>query len=73
MTLQVDPQVRLLAEEFVRDLVTEVGREPIERVGRDALVDRLARAMQQAVEDEYGAVVNELTALAGDPRHGGEG
>lgn len=59
--MTVDPQIALLADEFVRDLTSEVGREAVDKVGRDALVERLAKAMQQAVEQEYGALVSELT------------
>lgn len=59
--MNVDPSVEALAENFLRDLVSEVGREVI--AGRhDEFRQRLAEAMQQAVEQEYGALVEELTA-----------
>jgi hypothetical protein len=60
--MTVDPQIAKLAEDFVGDLTSEVGRDAVDKVGRDVLVQRLAKAMQQAVEQEYGAVVEELTA-----------
>ena len=56
----IDPRLLAFAEECVKDLVSEVGREAIE--DRDALVRRLAKAMQMACEDEYEALVDELTA-----------
>lgn len=57
----VDPRIRAYAEECVKDLVAEVGREVIgDR--REALVERLARAIELAAEQEYGALVEEMTA-----------
>ena len=56
----VDPHLLAFAEECVRDLVSEVGRAAIN--DREALVERLAKAMQQAVEQEYAALVEELSA-----------
>lgn len=59
--MTIDPQISLLAEEFARDLVSEVGREAVEKAGgRQKVAQRLATAMQQAVEQEYGALVEEL-------------
>lgn len=56
----LDPRLKVYAEECVRDLVSEVGRDAIE--DRDALVQRLGKAMEQACEQEYAALVEELTA-----------
>lgn len=56
----VDPRLVVFAEECVKDLVSEVGREVVS--DRPALVTRLATAMQQACEQEYAALVEELTA-----------
>lgn len=60
--MTIDPQIARLAEDFMSDLTSEVGRDAVDKVGRDVLVDRLSKAMQQAVEQEYGALVDELTA-----------
>ena len=65
--MTVDPQIALLAAEFVRDLTSEVGREAVDKVGREALVQRLAKAMQLAVEQEYEALVSELTGEGRSP------
>lgn len=56
----VDPHLLAFATECVKDLVSEVGRDAIE--DRAAIVVRLANAMQQACEQEYAALVEELTA-----------
>lgn len=58
--MTIDPQIALLAETFTTDLVSEVGREAADRVGHAQLRERLAKAMQQAVEQEYEALVEEL-------------
>lgn len=56
-----DPRIVTVASECLRELVSEVGRQAID--GRhDELRDRLAKAMQQACEQEYDALVEELTA-----------
>jgi hypothetical protein len=60
--VSIDPEIHRLAQEFVADLTSEVGRTAVDKVGKDALVERLAKAMQVACEQEYEAVVNELTA-----------
>lgn len=66
MTDDLDPRILLLAQEAVRDLVSEVGRSVIE--GRqEALTLRLAKAMQQAIEQEYEALVQELDTRAERP------
>lgn len=56
----VDPFVYRLAQELFRDLVSEVGREAIAD-RHEELTLRLAKATQQAIEQEYGALVDELT------------
>lgn len=58
--LDVDPRLFDYAKACVTDLVSEVGRAAIQ--DRAALVNRLANAMQQACEQEYAALVEELTA-----------
>ena len=58
--MTVDPQIMLLADDFVRDLASELGHATVDQVGRSVLRDRLAKAMQQAVEQEYAALVDEL-------------
>ena len=54
-----NPCLLAFAEECVNDLVSEVGRAAI--TDRQVLVDRLAKAMKQACEQEYIALVEELT------------
>lgn len=62
MTRDVDPKVLETAYLFVDDLLAEVkaqlpaGRIPV----RQALVNRAAAAMQQAIEDEMVAIRREL-------------
>ena len=59
-SLDLDPRLLMLAQEAVRDLVSEVGRSVIE--GRqEALTLRLAKAFQMCLEQEYNALVQELT------------
>ena len=56
----IDPNVLALAQDFYRDLRMEVGATAC--AGRqEELTERLARAMQQAVEQEYQALMEELT------------
>ena len=52
-TPRVDPLVQQLAELFVDDLLIEVNEtRPVLKSERDAWVERTARALMQAVEDE---------------------
>ena len=62
----IDPRLLVFAEECVCDLVSEVGRAAVP--DHSAVVDRLAKAMQQACEQEYAALVEELTAMTLSPR-----
>lgn len=57
---EVDPRLVTFADECVKDLASEVGHSAIP--DRAAVVRRLAAAMQQACEQEYAALVDELTA-----------
>lgn len=63
--MMIDPQIAYLADAYTRDLVADVGRAAVSPLGREAVRDRLAKAMQQAVEQEYEALVQELTAERG--------
>ena len=58
----IDPHLMAFAEECTKDLVSGLGRTTT--TDRASIVNRLAKAMQQACEDEYGALVEELTADA---------
>ena len=58
--IDVDPRLVTFADECVKDLASEVGHAAIP--DRATLVQRLAAAMQQACEQEYAALVDELTA-----------
>jgi hypothetical protein len=57
--MNVDPRVYQVAELFIADLILEVPREVSPRE-RDALIERAAAAMQQAIEDEYEAIRREF-------------
>lgn len=62
MTSSVDPKVYELAGAFVDDLLMEepfVSRA-VSEGEYDALLDRAATAMQQAVEDELAAIREEV-------------
>ena len=54
-----DPRIHAVATDAISDLIAEVGREAIAD-RQEELTLRLARAIQQAMEDEYGALVDEL-------------
>lgn len=56
----IDPHLLAFARECVKDLKAEVGRHAT--LDWNVIVERLAMAMQQACEQEYGALVDELTA-----------
>ena len=57
--METDPRIYALAQDAIRDLIADVGRAAIDG-RRDELTQRLAEAMQQAMEDEYNALAEEL-------------
>lgn len=64
MTQQIDVDSRVLsfAADCIRELVSEVGRAAVD--DREVLVERLAKAMQQACDQEYAALIEEVTDLS---------
>lgn len=58
--IPVDPSVWGLASDFIDELLQELDPEKTSAFTYNDLVNRAARAMQQAIEDECEAIREEL-------------